>query len=279
MLGNAEYSRTYGAPAAQLRGEFFMDTVKNVRASLEAGREIFGEVERVRIIIPGAIASIVVKNVTDEHRERWPEAYRAFRAGQEPALAGTPLEEWPVLNKAMVAELKHLQIRTVEELAGLSDIAVQHIGMGGQVLRERARVWLDDAQHEALTNRYLHENDQLRGEIAALKNQVEQLSRHLLLLSDASRQRRDAPPALQTYIPGEEDPVEQAKTAPGAIGARLPGIPGAQPAPSALDALAASGARPRRERRPVSEPPPVMIAAIAAAEAAGAESEAEHADG
>jgi hypothetical protein len=36
MPGNAEYSRTYGAPAPQLRGEFFMDTVRDVRASLEA---------------------------------------------------------------------------------------------------------------------------------------------------------------------------------------------------------------------------------------------------
>ena len=52
-----------------------MDTVKDEVASRNAGREIYREIERVRIIIPGAVASIVVKNVDDTHRERWPAEY------------------------------------------------------------------------------------------------------------------------------------------------------------------------------------------------------------
>jgi hypothetical protein len=243
MLGNAEYSRTYGAPANHVRGEFFMDTVKDVRASLDAGRDIFTERERVRIIIPGMIASVLVKDVTEEHRERWPEQYRAFSSGRDPVLSGTPLEEWPVLNKAQVAELLHLQIRTVEELAGLSDIAVQHVGMGGRTLRERAQGWLDEAQHEAFTNKVLHENDVLRSEVATLRTQVEELSRHLTNLSARVAERDDRMGGVATLIPGQFDPVELAK-------ARLPGLPGAQPVPtrSALDAVAARPMRPPRGR-------------------------------
>jgi hypothetical protein len=242
MLGNAEYSRTYGAPTAQLRGEFFMDMVRETRASLDAGRDVFSEVERVKIIIPGLIASIVVHNVNDEHRQRWPEAYAAFKAGREAPLSGTPLEEWPILNRAAIAELKHMQIRTVEDLAGLSDIAVQAIGMGGMTLRERARAWLDDATHEALTNRLLHENDGLRSEVATLRHQVEELSRHLSTLTEHLAQSTDHRRGARSYVPGDDDPVEIAK-------ARLPGLPGVSAVPSALDTLAGSLARRPASRR------------------------------
>jgi hypothetical protein len=260
MLGNAEYSRTYGAPANQVRGEFFVEPVRDTRASLDAGRDIFVERERVRIIIPGMIASVLVKEVTEEHRERWPDQYKAFKSGQDVVLTGTPLEEWPILNKAMIAELKHLQIRTVEELAGLSDVAVQHIGMGGQVLRERARGWLDEAQAEAFTNKVLHENDLLRSEVAGLKTQVEELSRHLVALSTRVSEREGRMGGFATLVPGEEDPIELAK-------ARLPGLPGAvAPAPrSALDAVAARPIRAHRGRHRQDPDPAALDEAETAA--------------
>jgi hypothetical protein len=242
MLGNAQYSRTYGAPAANVRAEFFMDTVEDRRASIDAGRPVFREIESVKVIIPGLIASVVVHRVNEEHRQRWPEQYAAFKAGQDPVLNGTPLEEWPILNKAAISELRHAQIRTVEELAALSDIAVQGIGMGGQVLRERARGWLDDAQHEAFTNRLLHDNDLLRSEVGALKTQNEELSRHLTLVSARIGALEERRGGFATLVPGEADPFERAKTEPPRV-------------TSAIDQLAAQGARPRRARR--GEPGPL----------------------
>jgi hypothetical protein len=237
----ADYQRNFGAPAAQLRGEFFVDTEKDGLASAQAGRDIFRSIDRVRIVIPGAVASIVVKNVDDTHRERWPEAYAAFKRGQEAPLQGMPLEEWPILNKAMIAELHHLQIRTVEELAGLSDIAVQHVGMGGQMLRERARAWFDDAQNEALTNKLLGENDALRSRVATLETQVEALGQQMLQMASAAQHQRDMVPAAHAYVPGQHDPHEIAKAAGAAL---MPPVPG-----SSLDALAQSGGG-RRRRRP-----------------------------
>lgn len=211
MLGSNQYSRTYGAPAQELRPDFYMDTVKDELASRDAGREIHREVERVRIIIPGAVASIVVKNVDNSHRERWPEAYQAFKAGREQPLSGTALSEWPVLNRAMVEELHHLQIRTVEELANLSDIQVQHIGMGGQMLRARAKAYLDEAEHEALTTRLTAENDVMRSRIGALEAQVNELGRQLLAMAQQQRPPLADPGAhpFQTYVPGENDPFQR----------------------------------------------------------------------
>jgi hypothetical protein len=249
----SSYTRTDYAPGPQLRGEFYLATERDTRASLEAGRDIFASIERVRIIIPGAIASIVHHNVTDEHRERWAEQYARFKANQEPVLEGTPLEEWSLMNPAAIAELHYHQVRTVEELAGLSDIAVQSIGMGGTILRQRARAWLDDAEREALVTKMTRENDGLRSEIGSLKNQLEALSKHVLHLA-TQQARRDERPEFQTYVPGEHDPVELAK-------ARLPALPSASSSArgSALDALAEFTQRPRgrRDPRPEMRPPGV----------------------
>jgi hypothetical protein len=208
MLGANQYSRTYGAPAQELRPDFFMDTVKDEVASREAGRAIHREVERVRIIIPGAVASIVVKNVDNSHRERWPKEYDAFRAGREQPLSGMALKEWPVLNRAMVEELHHLQIRTVEELANLSDIQVQHIGMGGQMLRARAKAYLDDAEYEALTTKLTAENDLMRSRIAALEGQVNELGRQLLIMAQQRQLPDPGVPGFQSHVPGQNDPRE-----------------------------------------------------------------------
>jgi hypothetical protein len=228
-----------------------MDTERDGRASVEAGRDIFRSVERVRIVIPGAVASIVVKNVDQSHRDRWPAAYDAFKRGQEAPLEGMPLEEWPILNKAMIAELHHLQIRTVEDLAGLSDVAVQNIGMGGQMLRERARAWFDDAQHEALTTRLVGENDVLRSRVSTLEAQVEALGQQMIQMAAAAQVQRDTVPAAHAYVPGQHDPVELAKALQPAGGGVMPAVPG-----SALDALArpaGGGSGGRRGRRQVSQ--------------------------
>jgi hypothetical protein len=229
-----------------------MDTERDGRASVGAGRDIFRSVERVRIVIPGAVASIVVKNVDQSHRDRWPQAYDAFKRGQEAPLEGMPLEEWPILNKAMIAELHHLQIRTVEDLAGLSDVAVQNIGMGGQMLRERARAWFDDAQHEALTTKLLGENDVLRSRVSTLEQQVEALGKQMIQMAAAAQVQRDAVPAAHGYVPGEHDPVEIAKAlqVQPAGGGVMPAVPG-----SALDALArpAGGGSGHRGRRQTAE--------------------------
>jgi hypothetical protein len=175
-------------------------------ASRESGREIWREIERVRIIIPGAVASIVVKNVDNSHRERWKAEYDAFKAGREAPVSGTALEAWPILNRAQIAELKHLQIRTVEELANLSDVQVQHIGMGGMRLRELAGAYLDEAQHEALVTKVTAENDILRSRIAALETQVNELGQRMLgMLQQSQRQQIENAQPFVAHVPGQDN--------------------------------------------------------------------------
>lgn len=232
MLGGNQYSRTYGAPSAELRPDFFMDQIKDEVASRDAGREIWREIERVRIIIPGAVASIVVKNVDNSHRERWKAEYDAFKAGREAPVSGTALEAWPILNRAQISELRYLQIRTVEELASLSDVQVQHIGMGGMRLRELALAYLDEAAHEALVTKVTAENDVLRSQIAALQTQVNELGQQMLGMLHQQQRQHVENASFQTYVPGDHDPLAvERRPFQGAL------VEPPQPA-SALDSMA-----------------------------------------
>lgn len=234
MLGT-EYTRTMGAPAQELRADFFMDTVKDEYASQQAGRDIFKEVERVRVIIPGAVATINVKNVDDQVRQRWRETYMAWKNGQAAPVAGLVLEEWPVLNRAQCAELRHREIRTVEELARLSDVHVQGLGMGGMALRERARAYLDDAAHEAMLTKVTKENDVLASRIATLEQHNHALADRILELE---RQ------AVRGYTP-PQDPAELLRTPYQS--ANEPAI--RQDIVSALDSFSAGEERPVRASR------------------------------
>lgn len=238
MLQNGSFTRTNGANPDHTKvwPEFFTDTVRDEAASAREGREIFREEERVKIHMPGNQFTKPVFKVSSEHVERWPDQYKAFKEGREISLEGTPIEMWPILNKAQVAELKYLGIRTVEHLAELSDNTVQRIGMGGYKLRELAKAFLDDAAMMAQATALSRENEQLRNEVATLKSQVEQLGELTRNLHSTVMEQKNAQPVLATMIPGMSDPVAQA----------IQAAPQESSATSSLDALAT----PRRRGRP-----------------------------
>jgi hypothetical protein len=225
------YSRTYDGPARQTRAEFYTDAERDGFASVKAGRDIFRDQDFVKIFIPGS-GTILVERVNDGHVERWPELYQAFKAGKEAPLNGTPLSEWSLLKRAQIAELNYRNVRTIEDLAELSDLAVQNLGMGGQMLRSRAKAYLDDAEREAVSTKLFNENDTLRLRISTLENQVEGLGQQLLQMTRAAEFQRTQP-QLPTYVPALHDPVEMAKQL-GSRGA----FAGAAPV-SALDEFAA----------------------------------------
>jgi hypothetical protein len=173
------------SPPAPVQGdegliaEFFPQAVQhNHRSSLE-GRPIFETFPFVRILIPGDKHSIVERKATDADKQRFPRQWGAFQAGQAPVETGTPIEQWPALTVSQVAEFKALHIRTVEHLAGLSDGNISKLGPGGRGLVEKAKAFLATARDTAEAQRLAGENEHLKSEIAALKEQVAQLASKL----------------------------------------------------------------------------------------------------
>jgi hypothetical protein len=209
----SQYTRSWAgaeAPApGSVRPRFYLEPVQDELASAREGRPIFREVERVEIFLPGNPWTMPVHNVTDEHRQRWSREYEAFRQGLEPIVDGTPIAEWPILNRAQVMELQALQIMSVEEVAALSDTACQR-AMGLMALRSKARAYLDDAQAVALTEQLSKENENLRSEQASLKRQVEELGELVNRLHGELMGMKNAPNPIAAAIPGMADPMQAA---------------------------------------------------------------------
>jgi hypothetical protein len=69
--------------------------------------------------------------------------YNAWKNGQEAPTDGTPLAAWPGLTPEAAERLRVLRVRTVEDVAALSDNDVDNFGMGGLSLRQQARAFID----------------------------------------------------------------------------------------------------------------------------------------
>lgn len=238
-VANATYTRTnLGQGDGSNHPRFFVDQVQDMVASENAGRPIFREEERVEIIMPGNPHTRPVARVTDEHRQRWPREYEAFKAGLEVSPDGTPLEEWPILKRSQVMELKALGFKTVEHVRDMDDLAIQRIGMGGRRLKELAAGFLDDADRVASQTKLSAENERLTEQVAALTRQVAEMGELSQRTFAELQAMKNAPHPLATHIPGMSDP----------IGLAAQGGQREAPAASSLDEIGGS-ARARRAAR------------------------------
>lgn len=164
---------------------FFMNPVRNNFRSEAEGREVWEELPYVEMIVPGDKNSTPVMKVKDEHKERWPRQWEAFQKSQVAPEEGTPLEQWAAMSRAQVMELSSFHIRTVEQLANLSDQQLSKaVPMNGHALRERAKAWLDQAEQGAP----LAEANQ---RIETLEQQIRVLTEQLTAKAQATKDEED----------------------------------------------------------------------------------------
>jgi hypothetical protein len=156
---------------------FHVKAVESKARSEVEGRPVFDEVPYVEILIPGDRTSIVDRPLQDADKDRWPQQYARFKENRERVVTGTPLELWPYLNVARVAELRALNIFSVEAIADLSDTGLGKIGPEARELQQRAKAFL---QPQSATETDLRtENQELRGQIANLQAQHDEAMRML----------------------------------------------------------------------------------------------------
>ena len=186
-------SYTDGAPDFTPRGRderdgavphFYKKAKLNGFKSNQEGRPIHDDVEFVEIHVPGDRKTIVDTPVKEEHRQRWPQEYARFKAGEETPISGTALEDWPPMSRAMVEDLRYAKIRTVEQLAGLTDAQIAAvIPMGGNALREKAKRFLEAAAGSAPTEKLAAENEALRGNMATMEATMRALQAQVAALT------------------------------------------------------------------------------------------------
>lgn len=157
--------------------QFFKAPVKMEYKSEQEGRPIYEERLMVRIQSPGNNNNIVEREAWDGDKLRFPKQWLQFQVkGEQAGVEGTPIEQWPALNRAQVEELRAVRFYTVESIANASDAQLQGMGMGGQGLRTKAQAYLKAAQDTALVQKQAADLERRDSEIAELKSQVERLA-------------------------------------------------------------------------------------------------------
>ena len=137
-------------PRHGLYVEFYMHAEEDAKATLEAGRPIHKETAYVMIMVPGDKGSIVKRPVRlgshEKHdNNRFFHEYTAFLQSKAAPIEGMLLEDWKEVNAAVVLDLQHLGIRTVEDVADLNDSSLGKY-MGLSDLKTKAKKYLEQAK-------------------------------------------------------------------------------------------------------------------------------------
>lgn len=155
--------------------EFEQIAVKNEVKSLAAGHPVFDDIDFINIQFPGDKTKKVVKKVNEEYKARYPKQWAAYKAQELQVQEGFPITEWPILTKAEAATLKASGIHTVEQLAAIPDTALG-VMLGARTYRDKAQATLQNAKDNQFAIAIQKENESLKADIAALKDQVKELA-------------------------------------------------------------------------------------------------------
>ena len=170
---------------------FFEDAIKDERAS-RSGPPVYYTGHFVRVVVAGSKGNEgpiyeMARKLDDGWKlngenaaRRFQRPYEDWKAGRVSADAGTPLEQWPLMDVAMVAAFKAANVFTVQQLATLSDgLLDTAIRRGGREWRAKALAWLDEAKQAA-------GDVEARAQIARQQEKIEQLE---ALLKDALKKQ------------------------------------------------------------------------------------------
>lgn len=184
-LAQPQNQNRYAADG-KLHVRFFTKPIIDPDASQKSGRPIYRDRDMVEIMAPGNKHNIVVRPTRDSDRMRFSRQYQQFKSGVE-QITGTPLALAPFLLPSQVEELAYFKIRTIEQLADLSDGIASNM-MGGYRLKQQAREWL--AKQSS--------NESLMQRIAALEAQ---LADQKIMNSPAAAQSNDDVMQIGVEIP------------------------------------------------------------------------------
>lgn len=159
-------------------------------ASKKAGRPIFNKVLRGEVLAPSQQKSSPVfdliriydtpegpfeKRCEPYYTQYEPQIKQFLTTNEGDNVAGTPIEQWPIIDAAFAASLKAMKVFTVEQLRDASDTTKQRIGMGASEWQAKAKNWLAAAADGAVVGRLTSELAQRDAQIADLQRQMQEL--------------------------------------------------------------------------------------------------------
>jgi hypothetical protein len=150
--------------------KYFYKERPDSAASAENGYPTFKEVPYIEIRIPGQRDAQACRPASEADNQRFPAHYKAFLDRVEAPIEGMPLAEWPQVTRSQVEALAFNSIKTVEQLAAVSDTNISGF-MGGYGLKAKAQKWLEMNSAETVDR----EKEEMRETIADMQAQIAEL--------------------------------------------------------------------------------------------------------
>jgi len=185
--------------------------IHNETRSLAEGRPIYEDVEVCEIRSAGS-KDIKVFPSTDvcrwvddpytgsqrkeSYAERFRHQYQQFKRDATQTKVGMPLDIAPFLSDARRAELRALNVYTVEQLAAIDGIELKNLGPGGREMKNKAEEYIAEGRSSAPNKQMMAELEQLR-------------ARNVILEEDAANKKAAEPasefdsmdlPQLREYV-------------------------------------------------------------------------------
>jgi hypothetical protein len=171
--------------------------IHNETRSLGEGRPVYEDVEVCEIRSAGS-KDVKVFPSTDTCRwvddpftgsqrkesyaERFRHQYQQFKRDAVQTKVGMPIDIAPFLSDARKAEMRALNVYTVEQLAAIDGAELKNLGPGGREMKNKAEEYIAESKSSAPNKMMMAELEQLR-------------ARNVILEEDAERKRATADPA------------------------------------------------------------------------------------
>lgn len=138
---------------------FYTKPVKNEAKTKMENRPVFEERIFIKIVVAGDKDLVIDTYVTEQYKERFPQAWERWERTRENLIPGIPIDSWHSVSETQKATFKALNILTVEQFATLPDSMAAKI-MGFYDLRNKAKVFIEAGKDAELMGK-------LRAEMSA----------------------------------------------------------------------------------------------------------------
>ena len=177
------------------------DRAKTVESGVYGSRDA----EFVIFRMPGDKNTIIEKEITPAEMTEWkrtphkdhvPQLYEAWKSGLEAPVNGVSLRDWPTISPSQLHQALSIGIRTVEDFANLTEEGLRAFGVGGRVLQQKARTFIEYGTQQG---KVVEEMASLKAQLDMMKDQMQQQQRALsekeAALAVAAAQKKPAKPA------------------------------------------------------------------------------------
>lgn len=162
--------------AENLYVRFYQDKFLMGYLSEQAGHPVYQDMDFVEIMTPGDMNNIIQRPVTDKDIKQFSALYKSYKEGLEAPVDGIPLEAWPRLTSASVANYKAMGVKTVENVANMSDQVCNKVSMGAMADRTAAKAYIALAKDTALVQKQALELERRDAKIEELERQIKDLA-------------------------------------------------------------------------------------------------------